>query len=817
MRNIVFEALIQAVQSVGPGLRRALWLGGVALAAAYLVGCGQRAQPPGYQPISVTASGILPDGSVDVHITSQNGSFLDFGNLSAIDILAVNGVTTNGNSYDNTGWTAVIESSPPNDPCTIAPGLGYQVASATTAVGDTDGPVMITVVCKPVPATIGGIVTGLQLGNQLVLQDNGADNLVVVPSSGQVYFTFPTPIAVGSPYAVTVLSQTAAVPQNCPVTSGTGIVAGPYAATNILIACGADNYNLSATVSGLVPGDSMTLDDSQFKYGGSNDSLTFTANGLQNFDSPRANGAAYDVSVASQPIHETCTVTNGSGAVSGAAVNLTVTCVPTLYPVGVVLTGLPAGDSLTLQDNGADNLTITSNGLYAAAYEFNTQLPAGSTYGVSVLSEPPGESCLVTLGSGTIDPNNLGFAFVDCTAVGPNTQYNIGVTVTGLLPGQTLVLQNDLADNLTVQGSSSPVTMNFATSVGGNTAPYAITILQQPSGEGCSVGEGSGTISNSDVTIAVTCSAQISGIEVIPANPSAPVGTTQQFTALGLFTEGGTEDLSSQATWSSSDTGVAPINAATGLATIIAPGTPTIQAQVTVAGQPYAATTTLTATGSGVTLTSINVSPANATISIPGTLQYSAAGLFSNGNSVDISPWVAWSALPAGPASITATGLVTGIAAGSPTVSASLQPEGQALVSGNTGLTVSAGPAASCPAGPYTNPTYCGTVSATDPDESYSGTFYFTLVPSGGGISQVSTCSVTIAPVDDPTNSETIAVCNNGQVDSAGNLSLDVTGLGNFAANFTGTVVGGTTSGTLVFPLFPSGYSATGTFSGALQ
>lgn len=54
-------------------------------------------------------------------------------------------------------------------------------------------------------------------------------------------------------------------------------------------------------------------------------------------------------------------------------------------------------------------------------------------------------------------------------------------------------------------------------------------------------------------------------IDVTPANRTITAGSTQQFTATGVFSDGATQDLTSQVTWSA--TGVAQIGASTGLAT----------------------------------------------------------------------------------------------------------------------------------------------------------------------------------------------------------------------------------------------------------
>jgi large repetitive protein len=45
------------------------------------------------------------------------------------------------------------------------------------------------------------------------------------------------------------------------------------------------------------------------------------------------------------------------------------------FTVGGTLTGLPAGDTVTLQDNGSDNLTLSNNGTFT----FPTALPNPSS------------------------------------------------------------------------------------------------------------------------------------------------------------------------------------------------------------------------------------------------------------------------------------------------------------------------------------------------------------------------------------------------------------------------------------------------------
>jgi hypothetical protein len=86
--------------------------------------------------------------------------------------------------------------------------------------------------------------------------------------------------------------------------------------------------------------------------------------------------------------------------------------------VGGTLTGLPAGDTVTLQDNGGDDLTLTTNGTFT----FPTALPNGQSYSVTV-SGTGGETSIQTEidwppvtanGSGTISGANVTNVVVQC-------------------------------------------------------------------------------------------------------------------------------------------------------------------------------------------------------------------------------------------------------------------------------------------------------------------------------------------------------------------------------------------------------------------
>jgi hypothetical protein len=104
-----------------------------------------------------------------------------------------------------------------------------------------------------------------------------------------------------------------------------------------------------------------------------------------------------------------------------------------------------------------------------------------------------------------------------------------------------------------------------------------------------------------DVVFNAGTAPTLTSIAVTPANPSVQTGATQQFTATGTYSDSTTQNITSQVTWSSSDTAVATINSA-GLATGVDTGTTTISAAqgsisgnttLTVQPPPLAITTTL--------------------------------------------------------------------------------------------------------------------------------------------------------------------------------------------------------------------------------
>jgi N-acetylneuraminic acid mutarotase len=410
--------------------------------------------------IAVSVSGILRSGLTLLDNGGDNLSILTNGTHN------FNTPIASGSAY-----AVTILSQPAGESCSVTNGTGTVVGSNVTGI-------MVT--CTPNNYSIGGSVSGLLSGNSVVLEDNGGNSTTV---SGNGSFVFSTPIASGAGYAVTATSPPG---QSCSVTAGSGTVISANVNT-VVINCSDNTYNVAATVTGVNASGLVLLDN-----GG--DSLTVSANQTYNFATPLASGSAYDVTTSSLPTGESCTVTNGSGTVTSSNVTATVNCTPNDYSIGGSVTGLLSGNSIILQDNGANSTTVSSN----TSFTFSTKIASGSSYAVSISTYPVGQSCTVTKGSGTVAGANFNQVLVNCS----DNDYNIGVTVSGL-NGSGLELQDNGADTLDV---ASDGTYTFGTPVAAGST-YAVTVLTQPSSPGqiCTVSGGSGKVAGSNVTVSVSC------------------------------------------------------------------------------------------------------------------------------------------------------------------------------------------------------------------------------------------------------------------------------------------------------------------------
>jgi len=414
--------------------------------------------------------------------------------------LSGSGLTLQNNGEDSlkvtadgafTFTTTLISGNLYNVSVSTQPGAPTQTCVSSNGVGTvgSSNVTNVTVICtvKTDPLdSIGGTVLGLT-GSGLVLQNNGADNLAV---SGNGSFTFPTKLASGKPFSVSVLSPPIGPYQNCTVTDGNGTT-GASDVNNVAVSCTtttAATHLIGGTVSGLSSGTQLALQDN------GRDDLKVTVDGPFAFATPIPKGSAFSVSLlalgSSQSV--ACTLSNASGVVGSTDVtNVAVVCTPQTI-LKVTVFGL-VGTGLVLQDNGNDNLAITGNGIAT----FPVALGAGAPYQVSVLTLPsnPRQACTVANASGTVGSGPT--PIITCVS------YTVGGTVTGLA-GTGLVLQNNGGDDLPI-AANGPFTFSTA-EVTGET--YAVVAVSQPSNlsQTCTVGHANGTIAAANiVNVDVNC------------------------------------------------------------------------------------------------------------------------------------------------------------------------------------------------------------------------------------------------------------------------------------------------------------------------
>jgi hypothetical protein len=231
---------------------------------------------------------------------------------------------------------------------------------------------------------------------------------------------------------------------------------------------------------------------------------------------------------------------------------------------------------------------------------------------------------------------------------------------------------------------------DLTASVSWSSADSLIATIDNSAGSGglvTAVSAGSTTIhassGNIEGSTALTVTtASLVTIEVTPTAQRIALETVQQFTAIGIFSDKSTQDLTTAVSWSSSVPAVAIISNAAGtngLATSVAAGSTTITA--TFGGESGSTTLTVTA----ATLTAVEVTPTNPSIALGTHRQFNATGIFSDDTRQDLTADATWSSSAATVATISDAGLATGAGAGTSTITASFGG-----MSGATTLTVTA-------------------------------------------------------------------------------------------------------------------------------
>jgi uncharacterized protein YjdB len=303
------------------------------------------------------------------------------------------------------------------------------------------------------------------------------------------------------------------------------------------------------------------------------------------------------------------------------------------------------------------------------------------------------------------------------------------------------VVVQPAADTLSVGGSrqfaatpkdsaGNTLTDRAVTWSSGNAAVATVSA----SGLVTAVAAGSATIAATSETKAGTAAvtvvvAPVASVQVTPATVTMAVGLTQQLTATPKDSAGNAL-TGRTVTWGSGNTAVATVSAS-GLVTAVAVGPATITA--TSEGRSATAAITVVA----VAVASVAVTPAAATLHPGATQQLTATPKDASGNAL-AGRVVSWGSGNTAVATVNASGLVTAVAAGSATITATSETK-----SGTAAVTVVNAPVASVVVTPAAATINVGAAQqfTAAPKDSAGNTLTGRTVTWGSGNTAVATVS----------------------------------------------------------------------------
>ena len=214
-------------------------------------------------------------------------------------------------------------------------------------------------------------------------------------------------------------------------------------------------------------------------------------------------------------------------------------------------------------------------------------------------------------------------------------------------------------------------------------------------------------------TAGITVAVPVASVTVSPASASVPAGQTAQLTATPKDVNG--NPLSGRVvTWASSNTSVATVSSS-GLVTGKVAGS----AMITATSEGQSGTSAITVVH--VPVASVTVSPSSASVPAGSTVQLTATPKDANGNALS-GRTITWSSSNTAVVTVSSSGLVTGIVAGSATITAT--SEGQ---SGTAAITVTP---------PSAGPTFGHVFIVTEENTNYSSVIGSSSMPYLNGLAQ---------------------------------------------------------------------------------
>lgn len=119
-------------------------------------------------------------------------------------------------------------------------------------------------------------------------------------------------------------------------------------------------------------------------------------------------GTSYDVQITASPAHQTCALGGGADTAGRlASISIQVDCQVQTFTIGGTVAGLKeTGTEVKtglVITNGPDRLAIEKNGVYILP----NKVAYDASYGVSVVSQPTGQTCTVANAAGKVNTIQL--------------------------------------------------------------------------------------------------------------------------------------------------------------------------------------------------------------------------------------------------------------------------------------------------------------------------------------------------------------------------------------------------------------------------
>jgi trimeric autotransporter adhesin len=395
----------------------------------------------------------------------------------------------------------------------------------------------------------------------------------------------------------------------------------------------------------------------------------------------QASWSSSDTSVATVTSSSTVVVrgvATGTATITAALGSIQATAAVTV--AAATLTSLAIAPS-TWSPNVGGQQAFTASGTYSDGSTADVTLSvvwsstATTIVTISNASGQNGQATALAVGAAQIQAT-----LSEVTASASVTVSASPLTSVTVTPNPTTVVLGLTASLVATATYENGTTQDVTTQVAWSAADTSIVSVSNASDtagqvKGLVVGKTTVTATfsgKSGTTTVTVADASLTSITVTPATASITAGKTQAFTATGSYSNGTTVDLTTQATWSSSNVSVAQVSnasASRGVATALTAGSATISATLgTVSGSAKL-------TVGDALLVSLIISPTTASITVGKTQTFTATAVYENGTTGNAQGGT-WSSSNTATATINGQGTrttATGVAAGSTTITFTYQ------------------------------------------------------------------------------------------------------------------------------------------------